>query len=57
MSKNIAELERELNELIVSGQALEAFDRFYDDDVVMQENQQEPRVGKDACSLSPLDAC
>ena len=46
---NVAELERELNDMIASGQAMEAFEKFYADDVVMQENQQEPRVGKEAC--------
>lgn len=49
MSTNIAELERELNEMIASGKAMEAFEKFYAEDVVMQENTQEPRVGKAAC--------
>ena len=31
---------------VVSGKALEAFDRYYADDVTMQENEQPPRVGK-----------
>ncbi|MDN5201323.1 nuclear transport factor 2 family protein [Fulvivirgaceae bacterium BMA10] len=37
----------ELNQMILSGQILDAFEKFYDDNVVMQENSQEPRVGKD----------
>ena len=49
MSQDIAALERELNEMIASGQAMEAFEKFYADDVVMQENNQEARKGKDAC--------
>lgn len=49
MSSNVAELERELNEMIASGQAMEAFEKFYAEDVVMQENLQDPRVGKAAC--------
>ena len=49
MSQDTAALERELNEMIASGQAMEAFERFYADDVVMQENNQEARRGKDAC--------
>lgn len=49
MSSHVAELERELNEMIASGKAMEAFEKFYAEDVVMQENSQEPRVGKDAC--------
>ncbi|HZL56814.1 MAG TPA: SnoaL-like domain-containing protein [Bryobacteraceae bacterium] len=49
MSTNItdtAALDRELNEMVVTGKALEAFDKFYADDVVMQENSDEPRAGK-----------
>ena len=49
MTTHVAELERELNEMIAAGHAMEAFEKFYADDVVMQENQQEPRVGKNAC--------
>jgi hypothetical protein len=34
---------------VVGGKALDAFDRYYADDVTMQENDQPPRVGKAAC--------
>jgi ketosteroid isomerase-like protein len=34
---------------VVGGKALEAFDRYYADDVTMQENEQPPRAGKAAC--------
>jgi SnoaL-like domain len=34
---------------VVGGKALDAFDRYYADDVTMQENEQPPRVGKAAC--------
>jgi hypothetical protein len=34
---------------VTGGKALEAFDRYYGDDVTMQENEQPPRVGKAAC--------
>src|SRR4029077_1389208 len=34
---------------VVGGNALDAFDRYYADDVTMQENEQPPRVGKAAC--------
>jgi ketosteroid isomerase-like protein len=44
---NIADLERKLNDAILSGKALEAFDELYADDVVMQENTDPPYVGKD----------
>jgi len=34
--------------MILAGQALEAFEEFYADDVVMQENADEPTRGKEA---------
>ncbi len=37
----------ELNDLILQGRILDAFEKFYADDVVMQENDEEERVGKD----------
>ena len=47
MTQNIQALEEELNQMILSGQAMDAFEKLYADDVVMQENQDEPRRGKD----------
>jgi ketosteroid isomerase-like protein len=44
---NIQELDTKLNDAILSGKALEAFDELYADDVVMQENAEAPYVGKD----------
>src|SRR5580700_8054528 len=38
--------DKALNEAVLSGKALEAFEQYYADDVVMQENSDEPRVGK-----------
>ncbi len=43
-----ATADRTLNEMILTGKALEAFEQFYADDVVMQENSDEPTVGKEA---------
>lgn len=37
---DIVQLDAELNELVRSGKALEAFERFYADDVVMIENDE-----------------
>src|SRR5215467_4588152 len=37
-----------LNNLVMSGNVMEAFEMFYDDAVVMQENENPPTVGKDA---------
>ncbi len=36
----------ELNSMILEGKMMEAFEKFYHDDVVMQENSEEPTVGK-----------
>jgi ketosteroid isomerase-like protein len=41
-----AALDRQVNEMVLTGKALEAFEKFYSDDVVMQENSEEPRTGK-----------
>jgi ketosteroid isomerase-like protein len=41
-----ADLDRQLNETILKGDILGAFDKFYADDIVMQENMTEPFVGK-----------
>ena len=46
MSK-LNHLENDLNSMILGGQALEAFEKYYAADVVMQENSEDPRVGKD----------
>ena len=39
---------------VVGGKALAAFDRYYADDVTMQENEP-PRVGKGACRTFEAD--
>jgi len=49
MSNEIEALENELNEQILAGKGMEAFEKLYADDVEMQENQDERRRGKDAC--------
>lgn len=38
----------DLNDLVLQGKALEAFDAYYDDNVIMQENENAPTIGKDA---------
>jgi hypothetical protein len=38
-------LDSELNQLILGGKVFEALERFYDKDVVMQENSDEPCCG------------
>ena len=44
---DIATLDRELNEMILEGRALEAFEKFYAEECVMKDQGFEPWVGKD----------
>jgi hypothetical protein len=44
----VKELDQKLNEAILSGKAMEAYEELYDEGVVMQENSAEPTVGKAA---------
>lgn len=44
----VATLEQELNSAVLAGQILEAFDKYYAEDVVMQENAATATVGKAA---------
>lgn len=39
----------QLNQMILEGKILDAFDKFYADDVVMQDNDFPVRVGKEIC--------
>lgn len=45
---NVEQLDKQLNQDVLSGKAMEAFEKYYADDVVMQENSDEPRRGKAA---------
>jgi hypothetical protein len=45
---SIEQADKELNDMILGGKAMEAYERFYADDVSMQENSAPPTVGKDA---------
>jgi hypothetical protein len=47
MNKNIQPLVEDLFSMIKKGQILDAFDKYYADNVVMQENTDEPRIGKE----------
>ncbi len=44
-----------LNDQILQGKAMEAFESYYDDDVVMQENESEPTKGKDLNRQREID--
>ena len=45
---SVQELDKQLNDGVLAGKVMETFEKFYADDVVMQENSDEPRVGKAA---------
>ncbi|MEM6631966.1 MAG: nuclear transport factor 2 family protein [Bacteroidota bacterium] len=45
---NLSEKITDLNDLVLQGKVLEAFEKYYDDQVHMQENEAEPTVGKAA---------
>jgi hypothetical protein len=50
--KDMSEIKKnveKLNSMILEGKILEAFDHFYAEDVIMQDNDTEPRVGKMSC--------
>ncbi len=49
MAQDVTALDAELNNMIVTGKALDAFEKFYADNCVMQENLDPPREGKQAC--------
>lgn len=44
---NIAKLDHDLNQAILSGDILNAFEKYYANDIVMQENDADPFRGKE----------
>jgi ketosteroid isomerase-like protein len=52
---DIQTLDHELNEQILQGKILEAFDRFYAEDVIMQEHNDEPTRGHAANRAREID--
>ena len=38
---SVQELDKQLNDDVLSGKVMEAFEKYYADDVVMQENSEE----------------
>ena len=45
----------DIKNLVLQGKAMEAFEKYYGDDVAMQENDAPPTVGKDANRQRELD--
>ena len=46
--QNTKELVEDLNKMISEGKIMEAFEKYYAEDVTMQENEEAPRIGKEA---------
>ena len=53
--QTIKEKINHLNQLILEGKAMEGFDLYYDDEVVMQENENPATVGKEANRQREID--
>ena len=45
---DVASLDKQLNDQVTQGDILGAFDKFYAENVTMQENSEEPTAGKAA---------
>jgi hypothetical protein len=52
---NWKQFDAEIDNAILNGTAMDAFEKFYADDVKMQEASGEPTVGKDANRQRELD--
>lgn len=52
---NLLEKITDLNNLVLQGKIMDAFEKYYHQDVVMQENETAPRVGKAANRQAELD--
>lgn len=46
--ENVREKLNDISKLVINGQLLDAFEKYYHDDVIMQENENIPTVGKTA---------
>jgi hypothetical protein len=46
--ESVLEKISDINNLVLEGKAMEAFEKYYHEDVVMQENDSTPTVGKHA---------
>lgn len=48
MKQSIENALHDLNALVLNGKTMESFEKYYSEDVVMQENSEPPTIGKDA---------
>lgn len=53
--QNLLEKIIDLNSLVLQGKSLEAFEKYYHEEVVMQENENPPTVGKAANRSREVD--
>lgn len=44
---NLEQRVNDLNTMILHGKIMEAFEKYYAEDIVMQENEDAPRIGKE----------
>lgn len=51
IKRDLKERVEQLNTMILQGQILDAFEKFYAENVTMQENEDAPTVGKEACRI------
>ena len=49
---NLKSRVEDLNNNIVAGNIMDTFEKYYADNVTMQENENEPAIGKDACRIN-----
>lgn len=52
---SIVEKLNDLNSLVLNGKALDAFDKYYHDEVAMHENDSNPTIGKEQNRLREID--
>lgn len=50
MSTNLQAAFEDIKSLVLQGKAMEAFEKYYGNDVVMQENENAPTVASDAAA-------
>ena len=53
---SLKENVQELIKMILEGRTMEAFEKFYDENVIMQENNMPPTIGKEANRKRELEA-
>jgi hypothetical protein len=53
--ENLLEKITDLNNMVLQGKIMEAFEKHYHEEVVMQENDMQPRVGKVANRAAEID--